>query len=73
MNYDKLIETLSHIVENEKIDKKGLTMSYTLSKEEHINLSVDLYYKSNQQMEFNPEEDFEVEIGGILVKFIKNF
>ena len=73
MNYDKLIETLSHIVENEKIDKKGLTMSYTLSKEEHINLSVDQYYKSNQQMEFNPEEDFEVEIGGILVKFIKNF
>lgn len=73
MNYDKLIETLSHIVENEKIDKKGLTMSYVLSKEEHINLSVDLYYKTNQQMEFNPEEDFEVEIGGILVKFIKNF
>lgn len=73
MNYDKLIETISHMVENEKIDKKGLTMSYVLSKEEHINLSVDLYYKTNQQVDFNPEEDFEVEMGGILVKFIKNF
>jgi hypothetical protein len=73
MNYDKLIESLSHIVENEKIEKKGLTMSYNLSKEDHINLSVDLYYKTNQQNDFNPEEDFEVEIGGILVKFVKNF
>jgi hypothetical protein len=73
MNYEKLIESLSHIVENEKIEKKGLTMTYTLSEEEHINLSVDLYYKTNQQSDFNPEEDFEVEIGGILVKFVKNF
>ena len=73
MNYEKLIESLSHMVENEKIEKKGLTMVYTLSKEDHINLSVDLYYKTNQQVDFNPEEDFEVEMGGILVKFIKNF
>lgn len=73
MNYEKLIESLSHMVENEKIEKKGLTMVYNLSKEDHINLSVDLYYKTNQQNDFNPEEDFEVEIGGILVKFVKNF
>ncbi len=71
MNYDKLIESVSLIIENDKIEKNGLTLVYTLSEEEHINLSVDLYYKTNQQDEFKPEDEFEVDIAGILVKFVK--
>lgn len=73
MNYEKLILSMSLIIENENIETKGLTMVYNLSKEDHINLNVDLYYKTNQQEDFNPEEDFEVVVGDILVKFEKNF
>lgn len=73
MNYETLIESLSLILENDKIEKKGLVMTYNLPPEDHINLSVDLYYKNNNQDdEFKPEDDFEVVIGGILVKFVKN-
>ena len=72
MNYEKLIETVSTIIENDKIEKTGLTLVYYLNDEDHINLSVDLYYKTNQDDDFKPEEEFEVEIGGIIVKFKKN-
>lgn len=73
MNYETLIESLSLIVENDKIEKKGLVMIYNLPSDEHINLSIDLYYKTNNPEEdFKPEEDFEVVIGGVLVKFVKN-
>ncbi len=71
MNYEKLIETLSTIIENDKIEKTGLSLTYYLSDEDHLNLSVDLYYKTEQNEEFQPEEEFEVEIGGIIVKFLK--
>ncbi len=71
MNYEKLIETLSTIIENDKIEKTGLSLTYYLSDEDHLNLSVDLYYKTEQKEEFQPEEEFEVEIGGIIVKFLK--
>lgn len=71
MNYEQLLETLSEIIDNDKINKNGLTMIYKLNHEEHINLSVDLYYKTNQEDDFKPEDDFEVEIGGILIKFVK--
>lgn len=71
MNYEKLIETLSTIIENDKIEKTGLSLTYYLSDEDHLNLSVDLYYKTEQHEEFQPEEEFEVEIGGIIIKFLK--
>lgn len=71
MNYEKLIETLSAIIDNDKIEKTGLGLTYYLSDEDHLNLSVDLYYKTQQNDEFKPEEEFEVEIGGIIVKFLK--
>lgn len=71
MNYETLIETISLMVENEKINKKGLTMVYELNEEDHLNLNVDLFYKTNPNAQFNPTDDFEVEIGGILIKFVK--
>lgn len=71
MNYETLIETISLIVENEKINTKGLIMTYELSEEEHLNLNVDLFYKTNPSGNFQPTNDFEVEIGGILIKFVK--
>lgn len=71
MNYESLIKSISLIVENDEIDKTGLTMTYSLPEQDHINLSVDLYYKTNQQDDFKPEDEFEVTIGGILVKFVK--
>lgn len=71
MNYETLIKSLSIIIDNEEIEKEGLTLVYALNKEDHLNLSVDLYYKTNQEGEFKPEDDFEAEIGGILIKFVK--
>lgn len=71
MDYDKLIETMSLIVENDKIIKKGLTMVYELEEEDFLNLNVTLYYKTNQEADFRPENEFEVEIGGVIVKFVK--
>lgn len=71
MTYDKLIESISMMLENDKIEKKGLTLVYSLTEEEHLNLNLELYYKTNQEDDFKPEDEFEVEIGGILIKFVK--
>jgi hypothetical protein len=72
MNYDHLIETVSLIVENPKIVKEGLTLVYELESKNHRKMNEHLFYMSNSNgTPFVPSEEFEVEIGGIVVKFIK--
>lgn len=72
MNYQELIETISLMVENEKINKNGLTMVYTLDEINHRNMNEYLFYKSNPSTDiFIPSDEFEVVIGGILIKFNK--
>jgi len=72
MNYEQLIETISLIVENEKIQKVGLTLVYELNEVNHKKMNEILYYKANPySTEFTPSDEFEVTIGGILVKFVK--
>jgi len=72
MSYDELIETVSLIVENEKIQKSGLTLIYELNERKYKSFHEQLFYKSNPpEAKFIPANEFEVEIGGILVKFIK--
>jgi hypothetical protein len=72
MTYEKLIETVSEILENEKINKQGLVLLYVLEPKIHKAFNEILFYKTNPPT-VNPEitDEFEVEIGGILVKFIK--
>ena len=72
MNYDNLIETISAMVENERINKKGLTLVYTLNDENHKEMDEHLFYTSNpENAEFIHQEVVEVTLGGIMVKFVK--
>jgi len=73
MNYNELIETISLIVENEKISKKGLSLCYELNEKQHNEMNEVVFYKTNPYTNevFKPADDFEIMIGGILVKFKK--
>ena len=73
MKYNNLIETLSLIIENDKIYKKGLSLTYKLTPEEHVDMNEYLFYlnEENKGEEFIQVDEFEVEMGGILIKFIK--
>jgi hypothetical protein len=72
MNYDNLILTISQIVENENINKNGLSLQYNLEERVFNDINLDLFQRSNQVFtDFKPTDEFEVVIGGILVKIIK--
>ena len=72
MDYNKLIETVSAIFENENIEKKGLTLVYELNPKNHKAMTEQLFYKSNSPTAIcTYTDEFEVEIDGMLVKFIK--
>jgi hypothetical protein len=72
MSYEQLIETVSLIVENEKIKKVGLTLFYELPEKEHNAINEALFLKANPySTKFEPTNEFEVMLGGILVKFKK--
>lgn len=73
MNYDNLIKTISTIVENEEIDKKGLSLSYTLPEKEFLSLNEKIYFVTHPYAAvFEPSSDeFEIILGGILVTIKK--
>jgi len=72
MSYEKLIETVSFIVESEKIHKLGLSLVYTLKDDDHLKMNQALYSKANPYLnDFTPSDEFEVNLGGIVVKFLK--
>lgn len=72
MKYDVLLETVSEIVKNEKIHKNGLMLIYELNEVLHKKMNEELFYKSNPPTEKCVYTDeYEVELGGVLVKFVK--
>jgi len=72
MSYKELIETISLMVENDKIYKKGLTLVYELNEKNHKQMNETLFYKSNPiDAAYINTDVFEVELGGILIKLIK--
>jgi hypothetical protein len=72
MNYDKLISTISEILSNENIYTTGLTLTYELPEKQHKQLNEDLFFRLNPKaQDFVLTDTFEVEISGILVKFVK--
>lgn len=72
MNFDKLIETVSEILENEKIEKNGLVLTYNLNPKAHLAMNLELQHKTQGvNSEFKPVDEFEVEIGGIVINFVK--
>ena len=73
MKYHNVIETISSIIENDKIYKKNLTLVYKLTPEEHVDMNEYLFFlnEENKGKEFIGVDEYEVEMGGILIKFIK--
>lgn len=72
MKYEDLIETVSEIINNEKINKNGLIITYVLDEEKHNKMNEHLYYLSNPMgTDYEKNNEFEVEIDGLVVKFIK--
>ena len=74
MDYNTIIETVKEIVNNDIIYKEGLTLVYKLDDKFHKQLDEHFFYqtKSNEHSEFEHSDDFEVEIGGIIIKFVKD-
>jgi len=71
MTYDDLINSVSAIVNDETILKKGLVLMYYLDAETHRKMNEELFYRSNPITEkLVPNEEFEVELGGLIVKFV---
>ena len=72
MTYEQLIKTVSEIVNNPDINKNGLSLTYHLPSNVHENINMEIFYTMNSMnVRFEPTDVFEVEIGGILIKFIK--
>lgn len=72
MTYDLLINTISEIVNNENISKNGLTLTYALPEEVHKKFNEELFNKTSTiGVNFTFTDEYEVEIAGILIKFIK--
>jgi hypothetical protein len=72
MKYEDLIVTVSEIVENDNIYKPGLILVYELTEKRHKEMDEHLFYKANPEgSKFEHKEVVEVEIGGVIVRFIK--
>ena len=72
MKYEDLIATVSEIVENENIYKTGLVLQYELSEKRHMEMDEHLFYKANPEgTNFENREVVEVEVAGVIVRFIK--
>jgi hypothetical protein len=72
MTYEDLIKTVTAIVNDENVLKDGLVLSYYLDETNHRKMNEELFYRSNPPSEpFQASDEYEVEVGGIIVKFIK--
>ena len=72
MTYEKLILTMTSIINDETIEKEGLTIVYELNDKRHRQMNEELFYKSNPiTAEFKPADEFEVDFEDVKVKFIK--
>jgi len=72
MTYEQLIETVSVMIADERIQKRGLILSYVLPEHEHRKINEVLFYKNNPTANFiTYEDEFEIEIGVIIIKLTK--
>jgi len=72
MTYEELIKSISEIINNDEIIKSGLSLTYELPDNVHKALNEELFYKTNSVgINFTLMDEYEVELGGILIKFIK--
>lgn len=66
--YNDIVETVSEIVNNDKIRKDGLTLNYVIDSYNHKKLDETLYYKTNPNgSDYEYTDIIEIEMGGINV------
>lgn len=66
LTYNKLVRTVSEIVNNDEIVKDGLTLHYSIPEDNHQKLDEGLYYMSNPNgKDFEHTDIIEVVLGGI--------
>ena len=74
MKYEELIDMISEIINNPKIKTEGLSLTYHLPEKEHRKMNEDLFYRTNPINTHLPlSDEFEVQIDGLLIKFIKTY
>jgi hypothetical protein len=67
-DYNDIVETVSEIVNNDKICKDGLTLNYVISNHNHKKLDETLYHKMNPKgTDYKYTDIIEIEVGGITV------
>lgn len=72
MDYNKLIETISEVVNNEKILKTNLTLVYELPEILHKQMDEELFYKTNgNESQFQHKDEIELEVSNLKIKLIK--
>jgi len=72
MTYEQVLQTIRNILENELIEKEGLTLTYQLDRYKHRQLDEEVYIQIHEHINGHEHSDvFEIELGGILVKFIQ--
>tara|TARA_R110000868_G_scaffold176916_4_gene414973 strand:+ start:6236 stop:6472 length:237 start_codon:yes stop_codon:yes gene_type:complete len=72
LTYDDIIQTVSEMVDNKKIIKEGLTLTYTIPALNHKKLDEELYYRHNPNGgDFIHHEIIEIEIGNINVTILE--
>lgn len=73
MDDKKVIETVGEILMNDLIHKEGLSLTYKLDEEVHKKLDLEFYNKMVGHKDgFEYSEEFEVEINGMIIKFVKD-
>lgn len=66
LTYEDIINTVSVIVESDKVTKEGLTLHYSIPEYNHLKLDESLYYKANPNgKKFEHRDIIEIELGGI--------
>lgn len=72
MRYEEIITTISEIVNNEQIITNGLVLLYELDPIRHRQLDEELFIRVNGHLNgFEHQNVIEIELGGVLAKFIK--
>jgi len=72
MKYEKILETIAAILENDLIVKDGLTLVYELEEKEHKQLDEEMCIQMLGHLNgFEHQEVFEIELSSVIVKFIK--
>jgi hypothetical protein len=72
MKFEDLVKSVSEMHNNENIIIENLTLIYTLPEKNHRQMHEEIFYK-NHSADQNPilADEFEVDMGSITVRFIK--